>query len=461
MFSHLLPPLHPTTSPTSANPSIRARLLLIIPVILQDTCKKRMTSELYFHYNTPFFVATFLPPNVTAWAAQSSSDSSAFYETFPGARPLHYQSSEPWSAHRMGDGIFGGNYAFHYQPSSFHPQPPLVDEYSLEQPQATQVDSAAYLEPAHCQPPHDVNYSSPICHSSHQLEITNYHDANVVYTFGEPSSSSDVKHSQSYSSLVSSSPSFVEFITNPSSQAQATLDNIGPCHDGECVPTQHLSPTQTVQHVSYTDPAQQSLTQAHVKAPVMDYLPEPRSPEATYSQLDSTNNLIYTNDSIKIESIPLPVPSQQPVPSSQLPASPSKPGFENASAENPSPLAGNDLSKPVTRKRRRIAVEPPTNDAPRSFMYKIPLPKPNLPQPPKVKRRASTPQTAEKKSLALACFFCRGRKIACGPQDPNSPDRTCGQCHRRSLKCEYPTESRRGMRKRKTPVVTDLSPDEE
>ncbi|THH14188.1 hypothetical protein EW146_g6126 [Bondarzewia mesenterica] len=25
----------------------------------------------------------------------------------------------------------------------------------------------------------------------------------------------------------------------------------------------------------------------------------------------------------------------------------------------------------------------------------------------------------------LACFFCRGRKIACGPADPNSPDKTC------------------------------------
>lgn len=25
----------------------------------------------------------------------------------------------------------------------------------------------------------------------------------------------------------------------------------------------------------------------------------------------------------------------------------------------------------------------------------------------------------------LACFFCRGRKIACGPPDPDSPDQTC------------------------------------
>ncbi|GLB37086.1 putative GAL4-like Zn(II)2Cys6 (or C6 zinc) binuclear cluster DNA-binding domain [Lyophyllum shimeji] len=48
----------------------------------------------------------------------------------------------------------------------------------------------------------------------------------------------------------------------------------------------------------------------------------------------------------------------------------------------------------------------------------------------------------------LACLFCRGRKIACGPSDSGSSDGSCNQCQRRSLKCEYPTESRRGMRKK-------------
>lgn len=49
----------------------------------------------------------------------------------------------------------------------------------------------------------------------------------------------------------------------------------------------------------------------------------------------------------------------------------------------------------------------------------------------------------------LACHFCRGRKIACGAPDPSNPDRTCNQCERRSLTCTYPSESRRGMRKKK------------
>ncbi|KAF8877622.1 hypothetical protein BD779DRAFT_1448421, partial [Infundibulicybe gibba] len=51
-----------------------------------------------------------------------------------------------------------------------------------------------------------------------------------------------------------------------------------------------------------------------------------------------------------------------------------------------------------------------------------------------------------KKPPKLACLFCRGRKIACGP--PRLGSKTCNQCQRRSLMCEYPLESRRGMRKK-------------
>ncbi|KAK0475575.1 hypothetical protein IW261DRAFT_489307 [Armillaria novae-zelandiae] len=53
------------------------------------------------------------------------------------------------------------------------------------------------------------------------------------------------------------------------------------------------------------------------------------------------------------------------------------------------------------------------------------------------------------KKPSLACLFCRGRKIACGPPLAGSTDKTCNQCQRRSLKCEFPRESRRGMRKKK------------
>lgn len=63
---------------------------------------------------------------------------------------------------------------------------------------------------------------------------------------------------------------------------------------------------------------------------------------------------------------------------------------------------------------------------------------------------------AEKKPV-MACLFCRERKIACGPPPEDSADRTCKQCKRRHLKCEYPTESHRGQRRggRKKKNATD------
>ncbi|TFK25730.1 hypothetical protein FA15DRAFT_589864 [Coprinopsis marcescibilis] len=54
------------------------------------------------------------------------------------------------------------------------------------------------------------------------------------------------------------------------------------------------------------------------------------------------------------------------------------------------------------------------------------------------------------KKPPLACLFCRGRKIACGPPVPGGDENTCNQCHRRSLKCEYPSESRRGLRRKRS-----------
>ncbi|KAH6913843.1 hypothetical protein BKA70DRAFT_1095529 [Coprinopsis sp. MPI-PUGE-AT-0042] len=68
----------------------------------------------------------------------------------------------------------------------------------------------------------------------------------------------------------------------------------------------------------------------------------------------------------------------------------------------------------------------------------------------------SAKKNGEKKP-PLACLFCRGRKIACGPPVPGGDDHTCNQCHRRQLKCEYPAESRRGMRRKRS--VSDLDGD--
>jgi hypothetical protein len=75
------------------------------------------------------------------------------------------------------------------------------------------------------------------------------------------------------------------------------------------------------------------------------------------------------------------------------------------------------------------------------------------------------------KKPRLACLFCRERKIACGPPPPSCADKTCrsvyisiiakthsltflSQCFRRKRKCEYPLESRRGMRKKKSSALS-------
>ncbi|KAG8760828.1 hypothetical protein FRC11_014887 [Ceratobasidium sp. 423] len=70
---------------------------------------------------------------------------------------------------------------------------------------------------------------------------------------------------------------------------------------------------------------------------------------------------------------------------------------------------------------------------------------------PEVEEKKETPS----KKPALACLFCRKRKIACGPPPPDSVDRTCNQCLRRKQPCEYPTESRRGIRKTKEPTLEE------
>ncbi|KAJ7432369.1 hypothetical protein B0H11DRAFT_2126430 [Mycena galericulata] len=52
------------------------------------------------------------------------------------------------------------------------------------------------------------------------------------------------------------------------------------------------------------------------------------------------------------------------------------------------------------------------------------------------------------KRQALACLFCRARKIACGRPTAGAKDQTCNQCARRQHPCIYPTESRRGQHSR-------------
>ncbi|KAG6811807.1 hypothetical protein H0H92_005730 [Tricholoma furcatifolium] len=73
-----------------------------------------------------------------------------------------------------------------------------------------------------------------------------------------------------------------------------------------------------------------------------------------------------------------------------------------------------------------------------------------LPQPRR--KRSKLLRDKDGKPI-MACWFCRGRKIACGPPPAGSDDPTCNQCLRRGQACHYPTVSRRGQRKKKTDAV--------
>lgn len=116
---------------------------------------------------------------------------------------------------------------------------------------------------------------------------------------------------------------------------------------------------------------------------------------------------------------------------------PSNPG----PADSPSPSIS--LESPTTNENE----DPSPADSPSQSAAKSPL-------------ASSGNKSAKKngdKKPPLACLFCRGRKIACGSPVPGGDDHTCNQCHRRGLKCEYPAESRRGMRRKRS--ASDLDGD--
>ncbi|KZT65596.1 hypothetical protein DAEQUDRAFT_740582 [Daedalea quercina L-15889] len=47
-----------------------------------------------------------------------------------------------------------------------------------------------------------------------------------------------------------------------------------------------------------------------------------------------------------------------------------------------------------------------------------------------------------RRTTAVACTFCRKRKIKCGGPPVDNPDKSCLQCRRRDQACEYPAPKR-------------------
>ncbi|KAH9836479.1 uncharacterized protein C8Q71DRAFT_43961 [Rhodofomes roseus] len=91
----------------------------------------------------------------------------------------------------------------------------------------------------------------------------------------------------------------------------------------------------------------------------------------------------------------------------------------------------------------------PNAPGPSPFMYS-----PTSARPVGVVELSGAPSTqaivrrSAKRTTAIACFFCRKRKIACGGPLAGSSGRTCVQCKRRNQPCEYPESrsNRHGLR---------------
>lgn len=63
--------------------------------------------------------------------------------------------------------------------------------------------------------------------------------------------------------------------------------------------------------------------------------------------------------------------------------------------------------------------------------------------------KAGQSDLGTKKCLHLACYFCRGRKIACSLPS-GGPEKSCNQCLKRGFQCVFPLESHRGQRAKKS-----------
>ncbi|KAI6002881.1 hypothetical protein EDD15DRAFT_1433668 [Pisolithus albus] len=198
---------------------------------------------------------------------------------------------------------------------------------------------------------------------------------------------------------------------------------------------------------------------------------------------DPISPMTGNGDSL-MDHLPVPPPSVPTVSSSYFLCS--SPQDEKPSFEQTLPAASVDESSDWTESDSKSRMTVPSQAYPSNdpAQADTPVPYEQTPacdfstsaQVPRRRTRSPSPRTHQQarasviaqqlhskgksmdKKPALACLFCRGRKIACGPPLPGTKDKTCNQCARRHLKCEYPLESRRGMRKRRSLVPRAGSP---
>ncbi|KIK69380.1 hypothetical protein GYMLUDRAFT_68009 [Collybiopsis luxurians FD-317 M1] len=353
------------------------------------------TSQPLWHVQ--YYSETLEPSSsVSLFAQTTKEEDDIFYATFPEAR------SRSWTPHAISHSEYFGDTAFSLSPRELqHPvydTPPLPGTFK-----STQHDRLSAPPPAQIHSSSELMAAINLCGGESAAQI----DSNPL----QPTSTSSVCSDRTDRVLCLK----IESVDCPPSQTENSLlpevksANQVKGHNNNDEPLMDFlaPPSVKEEGTSFQD---QQLLSGLANIESSSKIASVSSPSGVGSQPTARRSFSSDSRVVKHE----PSPNLEGAPASAMPtiAIPSP-----RAAESPSPRS--DISSELS-----------------GFMRLSPLP---------MNRRPAE----KKKAQTLACNFCRVRKIACGPPLAGTVEKTCNQCQRRSRECVFPTESRRGMRKKK------------
>ncbi|KAG1869594.1 hypothetical protein F4604DRAFT_1774227 [Suillus subluteus] len=250
-----------------------------------------------------------------------------------------------------------------------------------------------------------------------------------------PSWAQDVRNSSTHLTIARLSDDFLASASSLFGGSTSRTRNTSATLSGSATP--HQSPMQN----SNLTPARKRSSEVMNEEAFVDQQLDARAPVQDSRYLPQPHMIVPSQNRVGRERR-LPQSSSHSGESQSLLRSPARPFRQSHSPdlllrEEGRPAAHQANKRPhrseeITRHSQTISSLPATWSAPVEPVMKV----------------SASRKTGEQKKQALACLFCRERKIACGRPPAHSPDQTCNQCARRRMKCEYPTESRRGQHKR-------------
>ncbi|KAJ3996792.1 hypothetical protein F5050DRAFT_48776 [Lentinula boryana] len=343
------------------------------------------------------------------WQVQPSSDVSLlaqtereqddiFYATFPQARGLHW-SPQAFQSNGYGD-YFGGT-GFTLSPNYYRST--RIAECNAPSPPPLSCGNS------------DMNIAT-IASPKQPCTVTN--DSMVaIDTCDGHESNAKTKHSLSH--LISSSAECDDPCENSSSTKLEPSD----------VPLPQSPLQLDAEFVSQT----KAFSNAH--EPLMNFL----SPSSTETDGSSPGRASSDEDTLKMDTRTWPSVRVRSI-------------RHSSESDQTEPLMDNMDRLGASESESSMSTIIPL--ATPSSLATEPVPHPEIqPEPTGLMRLSPLPMNRrpveKKKTQTLACNFCRVRKIACGPPLAGTVEKTCNQCQRRSRECIFPTESRRGVRKKK------------